>query len=82
MGHLSLVALVRTNDLKSRDQHNAGQEHTDQPHCVGHQAGVTVLKQDKDICMWAKDSSQHSIGTMDSRAMPCKAGWYMNMPQH
>lgn len=54
MGHLSLEALLRAKDLKSRDQHDAGQDHT----CAHHQVDFTVLKQDKDIPLHADQRQQ------------------------
>lgn len=41
----------------------------------------TAIKEDKDISVWARDNTQHSICTGDAAATPTpRPGWYVKDP--
>lgn len=59
MGHLRLEITVRTKALASRGWHDVGWGRAEQLQtvCAWHQAGLTVITQDKNISMRPRDNT-------------------------
>lgn len=57
MGHSRLEITVRTKALASRGRHDVGGAARSSHVCAWHQAGLTVITQDKNISMRPRDNT-------------------------